>query len=489
MRRAAVLRVLAVAGPLAITTALWLLSKTRFEAGWQVAPWQAASQITSLWALALFPMDLLISARSRTVDKMYGGLDKFHHMHGTPAKVAFALVLAHPLHSDRQCIANNCHPTLILESNTFFYTHPPTLGNCAAGRVPDYRVFGNRADASHRYTTSRTVRDQMVAKGWLAEGDGPDTVLMCAPTGAFGEVSYDKSRTRVRLFYVWTPWREPRGRARRSHDAAGHSGDSPQPRELIPAANGPRHTVPPTPAYEFDQRIGDVNAFALVQQHFEQLQRVATRHGGAIIKSIGDAIMVAFVDPADAVAAAIDMRREIAASNLRQPNRALILKIGVHRGAAIAVTLNDRLACFEQTVNTAARVQNLADADEICISRDAYDADGVKETLASFAVESRDARLRGVEQSLQVFAVAAREAPRPIAGAGRTASRSKRAWCSGLAPGARRSARSKPAGRPPGAPGSASSTRQRAGCRRRASTATATSACSHPAHPCAPLLA
>jgi class 3 adenylate cyclase len=127
------------------------------------------------------------------------------------------------------------------------------------------------------------------------------------------------------------------------------------------------------------ERIGDVNAFALVQQHFEQLQRVTTRHGGAIIKSIGDAIMVAFVDPADAVAAAIDMRREIAASNLRQPDRALILKIGVHRGAAIAVTLNDRLDCFGQTVNIAARVQNLADADEICISRDAYDANGVKE--------------------------------------------------------------------------------------------------------------
>jgi len=33
--------------------------------------------------------------------------------------------------------------------------------------------------------------------------------------------------------------------------------------------------VPPTPAYEFDQRIGDVNAFALVQQHFEQLHAAA----------------------------------------------------------------------------------------------------------------------------------------------------------------------------------------------------------------------
>ncbi len=73
------------------------------------------------------------------------------------------------------------NPTFILESSTFFYLYPPTLGNCAAGQVPVYRVFSNRADANHRYTTSRAVRDQMVVKGWLAEGDGADTVVMCAP--------------------------------------------------------------------------------------------------------------------------------------------------------------------------------------------------------------------------------------------------------------------------------------------------------------------
>jgi class 3 adenylate cyclase len=154
-------------------------------------------------------------------------------------------------------------------------------------------------------------------------------------------------------------------------------------------------------------RIGDLNAFALVQQHFEQLQGVTARHHGAIIKTIGDAIMAAFLDPADAVQAAIDMRREIAAFNQRQPDKALILKIGVHKGAAIAVTLNDRLDYFGQTVNIAARVQNLADADEIFVSQDVYDASDVKAKLAPFAVETRDAQLRGVEQNLQVFRVGA----------------------------------------------------------------------------------
>jgi subtilisin family serine protease len=75
----------------------------------------------------------------------------------------------------------NKNPTFILESAAFFFLYPPALGNCGAGQVPVYRVFSNRVDANHRYTTDRAVRDQMVGKGWIAEGDGADIVVMCAP--------------------------------------------------------------------------------------------------------------------------------------------------------------------------------------------------------------------------------------------------------------------------------------------------------------------
>jgi class 3 adenylate cyclase len=154
-------------------------------------------------------------------------------------------------------------------------------------------------------------------------------------------------------------------------------------------------------------RIGDLNAFALVQQHFDRLQDVTVRHNGAIIKTIGDAVMAAFLEPADAVQAALEMRSEIASFNERQPDKALILKIGVHKGAAIAVTLNDRLDYFGQTVNIAARVQNLADADEIFVSQDVYEAKGVRDELAGYSVESRTAQLQGVQQELPVFRVGA----------------------------------------------------------------------------------
>ena len=73
------------------------------------------------------------------------------------------------------------HPTFVSEDAGFFYLFTATAGTCPAGTIAVYRVFSNRADANHRYTTERTVRDAMVAKGWLAEGDGEDRVVMCAP--------------------------------------------------------------------------------------------------------------------------------------------------------------------------------------------------------------------------------------------------------------------------------------------------------------------
>ena len=73
------------------------------------------------------------------------------------------------------------HPNFVLEDPKFMQMFLPTSGNCPAGTIPVYRVFSNRPDANHRYMIDRAVRDQMVLAGWLAEGDGPDLVVMCAP--------------------------------------------------------------------------------------------------------------------------------------------------------------------------------------------------------------------------------------------------------------------------------------------------------------------
>jgi hypothetical protein len=71
--------------------------------------------------------------------------------------------------------------SFVLESAEFMDMFLPVGGTCSQGTTAVYRVFSNRPDANHRYTTDKAVREQMAGKGWLIEGDGPDAVVMCTP--------------------------------------------------------------------------------------------------------------------------------------------------------------------------------------------------------------------------------------------------------------------------------------------------------------------
>jgi len=74
-------------------------------------------------------------------------------------------------------------PAFTYESPAVMYEFLPDLasGACPQSTVPVYRVWNRRADSNHRYTTDRVLRDAMVAQGYVAEGYGPDAVVMCAP--------------------------------------------------------------------------------------------------------------------------------------------------------------------------------------------------------------------------------------------------------------------------------------------------------------------
>lgn len=153
------------------------------------------------------------------------------------------------------------------------------------------------------------------------------------------------------------------------------------------------------------ERIGDLNAYMQVQRHFERLLDVTVRRNGAVNKTIGDAVMAAFPSAADAVVAALDMRDTAEELNRDRPQRDFVLKIGLHRGAAIAVTLNDRLDYFGQTVNIASRVQAIAGGDEICLTDEVRHAPGVDDALAPYAIRTVEARLKGIGQMTPVYVV------------------------------------------------------------------------------------
>ena len=111
---------------------------------------------------------------------------------------------------------------------------------------------------------------------------------------------------------------------------------------------------------ELYERVGDLNAFDMVRAHFQVLQEIVASEAGAVVKTIGDAVMATFPTPDRAVAAAIRMRQAMQELNEKSGREDLLLKIGVHEGPCIAVTMNDRQDYFGQTVNIASRVQGLA---------------------------------------------------------------------------------------------------------------------------------
>lgn len=149
-------------------------------------------------------------------------------------------------------------------------------------------------------------------------------------------------------------------------------------------------------------RSGDLKAYYLVRQHFETLGRVIADHSGAIVKTIGDAVMASFMNPVDAVKAATEVLHEIDAFNDTIVED-IELKIGIHRGPAIVVSLNDRLDYFGQTVNIAARIQDLAKPGEVLLSEDVRGYPGVEDELLGCDVASEQASVRGVGGMLEIF--------------------------------------------------------------------------------------
>ncbi|MFN8419580.1 MAG: adenylate/guanylate cyclase domain-containing protein, partial [Anaerolineae bacterium] len=95
---------------------------------------------------------------------------------------------------------------------------------------------------------------------------------------------------------------------------------------------------------------------------------------------------------------------ELAAFN-KTISHPLSLKIGIHRGRSIAVTLNDRLDYFGQNVNIAARIQSLADANEIYMSREMMDSPGVSDILKDHHVTPDQVQVKGVSEKLEVYRV------------------------------------------------------------------------------------
>lgn len=159
-------------------------------------------------------------------------------------------------------------------------------------------------------------------------------------------------------------------------------------------------------------RLGDAAAYRLVREHFAFLAAQIREHDGAIVKTIGDAVMAAFSDPAQALAAALAVQQNVMAFNREHGagREALIIKLGLHAGPCIAVTLNGRLDYFGSTVNLAARLQAQSRGSDIVLSSSLAADPAVAARLAGLPVDAEQARVKGFEAPVAFLRVRPTEA-------------------------------------------------------------------------------
>jgi adenylate cyclase len=146
------------------------------------------------------------------------------------------------------------------------------------------------------------------------------------------------------------------------------------------------------------REIGDATAFGRVMNHFDVLRKVIAEEDGALVKTIGDAVMAVFRRPAAALKAMLSAQEMLAtpASGVAP----LTLKAGLHTGPCIAVTLNDRLDYFGSTVNMAARLESLSTGNDVIISRALYEDPEVREFLANENLQAKpfEMSLKGFQE-------------------------------------------------------------------------------------------
>jgi class 3 adenylate cyclase len=145
----------------------------------------------------------------------------------------------------------------------------------------------------------------------------------------------------------------------------------------------------------FYREIGDAPAFGSVMEHLDVLYGAVADAGGAVVKSMGDAIMAVFVRPAPAVSGMLAAQHALATP--AEGKRPLFLKAGIHSGPCIAITQNDRLDYFGSTVNLAARLVGLSTGSDVVVSGAVLADPEVQELIGELAVEPTEGELKGFD--------------------------------------------------------------------------------------------
>jgi hypothetical protein len=90
-----------------------------------------------------------------------------------------------------ECALVKASPAWQYEGIAFYIALADANGLCGAGTIPLYRLYNNGMGGApnHRYTASLVILNQMLAAGWLFEGNGNTKVFACVPSASPATIS------------------------------------------------------------------------------------------------------------------------------------------------------------------------------------------------------------------------------------------------------------------------------------------------------------
>ncbi len=153
---------------------------------------------------------------------------------------------------------------------------------------------------------------------------------------------------------------------------------------------------------------GDALSYNIVRDHFKVLFSTIEKHGGSVVKTIGDAVMATFLEPVSSIKASLEIYKSFQEREY-PPVGKLKIRMGLHRGPSLLVNLNDRIDYFGNTVNIASRVEGRLDLPTLGLTESIWKEEEVQKILKNFAkkedlwIIKKKVSLKGVKDPISLY--------------------------------------------------------------------------------------
>src|SRR5450755_4013188 len=146
--------------------------------------------------------------------------------------------------------------------------------------------------------------------------------------------------------------------------------------------------------------LDEVGTARILREHRAVSDALVAKHGGRIVKTTGDGVLLEFVSVVAAAVYEVAVQSVMAERNEDvPPDRRMLFRIGINLGD-ILIEGDDILG---DGVNVAARLEGIADPGGICISSSAYEQ--VRGKVAVEFIDLGDQALKNIARPVRAYAV------------------------------------------------------------------------------------